>query len=46
MKTFIFLSEISDRKHIEIDTLEKIKLACFAVAYPVMLTLAVLKIIY
>jgi len=46
MKTFIFLSEISDRKHIAIDAIEKIKLACFAVAYPVMLTLAVLKIIY
>jgi hypothetical protein len=40
MKTFIFLSELSDRKHIKLDAIEKFKLVCFAIAYPVVMVIA------
>jgi len=46
MKTFIFLSELSDRKHIKMDAIEKIKLVCFAIAYPVIMALAAMEYIY
>jgi hypothetical protein len=42
MKIFKFFSELSDRKHIQLDRLEKMKLICFAVAYSVMAPLAVI----
>jgi hypothetical protein len=46
MKTFIFLSELSDRQHVKLNSIEKFKLVCFAIAYPVLMTLAVMKCIY
>jgi len=46
MKTFIFLSELSDRKHMKMDAIEKIKLICFAIAYPVMMVIAATEYIY
>ena len=46
MKIFIFLSELSDRQHVKLDAVEKFKLVCFAIAYPVMMALAAMEYIY
>lgn len=46
MKIFTFISEFAHREHIELDAIEKFKLVCFAVAYPVMMALAAMEYIY
>lgn len=46
MKIFTFISEFAHREHIKLDVIEKLKLVCFAITYPVMMALAAMEYIY